>query len=130
MLCNERIDSFWLQQGNIAVGHHHGAVEVRDCAQAALHRVAGAVLLLLHCLQDLDVHLFSDRINCGADLVALVAHHGHDVRRLDGSGRVQRVRQQAAPADLVQRLLLRRLHPGTSAGRENDDGALRVVGHA
>ena len=61
------------EQGDIAVGDDHRALEVRDRPEPALHSVAGAVLLLLDGLQHLAVQLGRDRFNGGGDLVALMA---------------------------------------------------------
>ena len=45
-------------------------------------------------------------------------------------GRVQGVGQQAAPADLVQRLLAVGLHAGSGAGRKHDNGTFEVGRHS
>ena len=89
-----------------------------------------AVLLLLDSLADLHLHLFGDPLHCGCDLVALVADHGNKVLGVHAGGGVERVGQQAAAANLVQRLLAVGLHAGSCTGREHDNGTFGVVRHS
>ena len=107
MLIDELLNRLRPQQRHITIGHHHGAREIRDRLQAHLHGVAGAVLFLLHCLQNGHVHVLGDRVHGGGDLVALVAHHSDEVRGVYARGGVQGVGEQAAPTNFVERLLLR-----------------------
>ena len=92
--------------------------------------MAGAVLLLLDGLADLHVHLLGDLLHGRGDLVALVADNRNEVVGVHTGGRVQGVGQQAAPADLMQRLLAVGLHAGSGAGRKHDNGTFEVGRHS
>ena len=78
-----------------------------------LHGVPGAQLLLLHHRHDLPVEFAGHRGRGRPDLLPVVAHHRHQMARVDGMGRVQRVRQHAAPGERVQHLGCLRPHSRT-----------------
>ena len=84
--------------------------------------MAGAQLFFLYCLQHLAVQLLGDGIHSGGDLVALVAYHRDNAFRINPGRGMQSVAEQAAPANLVQGLLLGGFHAGTGTSRKDDHG--------
>ena len=94
-------------EGHVAVAHQHAAVKARQGLPGALHRVAGALLGLLHGVGVLRVGR--------QHLLPLVAHHQHHVLLLQEGQLLQHIAQQGAARRLPQHL--GQIHPlGAQAG--------------
>ena len=96
--------------------------------QPAQHGVAGAELLVLH--GDLDARgpaASASSATTGADALAVLAEHDHQVLGRDRGHGVQGVREHAAPAERVQHLGGVGAHPGAGAGGQDEDGGIGCV---
>jgi hypothetical protein len=116
------LDGFWGQKRHVTVGDDDGAFEIRNWANPAGHGMAGTALFFLHGLHDLTVQLIRNFFYDGRDLLALVAHDGYEVIRVNTRRGVQRVSKQRATANFVQSLLLCGFHARAGARRKDDDG--------
>ena len=115
----QAFNGFRGKQRHITIGDDDGALELWNRLQAAGHSVASAQLLFLHRLEHLTVQLRSNGVDRGGDLVALVPHHRDDALRINPGSGMQSVAEQAAPANLVQGLLLGGLHAGAGTSRKD-----------
>ena len=109
------------QERHVAIRDQHGALGSRaQRLERHLDGVAGSALVLLHGQHDLWIDLGDRRRH----LVAVVPDDGHgasDAGLADGD---QRVRDHAAPGQLVEHLGALRSHPRARARGEDDGGDL------
>ena len=123
MLVEEGRERVGVQQRHVAVEHEHLAVEVgRQGGERLLDRTTRAGDLVL-IDDDRGRQLGLDR---GGDEVALVAHDGDDVRRVERTRRGEHVRDDRRAGERVQELGQRGLHAGALACGEHDDGEVLV----
>ena len=109
-----------LEERGVGGRHQHGAGPVRGVQRLPGHAygVPGALLGLL----DRQHRIGKQLLDVCTDLLALVADDGDDPVRLECRDRLEHVRDHAATRDRVQHLHGLRLHPGATAGGEDDDG--------
>jgi hypothetical protein len=123
-MCREEVgQGVGVEQGNVAADDHDIAVEGgRQCVERDLDRAAGSGDVVL-----VDDHGVGAEAGDGRrDGVALVAHHGEDVLRVERVHGREHVADERASGDLVQDLGALRLHAGSLTRGENDYGELRV----
>src|SRR5699024_10590640 len=108
---DERLERTRLEKWYVTVGDRDRAVGVVDRFEAALHRVTGALLLVLDGGRDIRGDIGDVRL----DLLALVPGDRDESVRGDAARGGERVTDQCAPTDLVQQLAGSRLHPRARA---------------
>jgi hypothetical protein len=109
--------------GHVAADDHDVAVEVGgEGLERDLDRASGAGNVVL---VD-DRHVGVEAEDGAGDRLALVAHDGEDVGRLQRCRGGEHVADQRDPADLVQDLRTLRLHARSLTGGENDYGEIGV----
>ena len=126
VLGHEVPEALALQQRRVAGGHDHRAVRRTARLDGHPDRAARAIEGLL----DRQHGVGDQRPDVRADLLALVADHGHHPVRLEGLHGRQDVPDHAPSADVVQHLDRLGLHPRAAPGREDDDGQLISITHA
>ncbi len=116
-----------VSSGTSPVRDEHGAAQLGGQGeQAALDGAAGALDLVLVGEDEVGV----DRGAHGDHPVAVVAHDHADVLGPGGARGADRVADEGDPADGVQDLGSRGLHPGALTGSEDDDGGRAGGAHA
>ena len=121
MVVEQLTDRLGGQERHVAIRDQHGAFGSRaQRLERDLDGVAGSALVLLHGQHDLWIDLGDRRRH----LVAVVPDDGHGARDAGLADGDQRVRDHAAPGQLVEHLGALRSHPRARARGEDDGGDL------